>query len=285
MSTKPIIANNATDNSDPTAEPAVRHDVHIVLGSKGGIGKSWVASALIQWARGDGRGGPRSKYVPAVDVLGFDTDPLNPTLSAFKHLGVRYVSALDSKTDQINAAGLDDLIERACNHTAGPVVVDVGSAGFVAMANYLLSGDIAAVMHDTGKRLVLHAVVTGGQAREDTLNGMRALAEQFPASIPLVVWVNEWDQPFAYKQGDVLIDFETCPDYLAQKDRIHGVMRLLRPSQLHRAAIDEMLRVHATFVEITGQTTSHLATMMSRQRVRQVQLALFAQIDRVMADV
>jgi hypothetical protein len=85
--------------------------------------------------------------------------------------------------DQINVAAVDSLIEQIATKPSASVI-DNGSASFAPMGRYLVSNGIAEHLAGHGRRLVLHAVVIGGQPAVDTIRGLVALLEQFPKSVP-----------------------------------------------------------------------------------------------------
>jgi MinD-like ATPase involved in chromosome partitioning or flagellar assembly len=144
--------------------------VHLTLQGKGGVGKSVVATLLAQYLRDKG-----------IAAKCFDADPLNQTLAGFAGLGVTKVDLMETteKGRRINPRRFDDLVEQiALQPGENHVIVDTGSSSFVALVHYLVSNDVAAVLSQAGHELVVHTVVTGGQALLDTLHGVAQLVKQ-----------------------------------------------------------------------------------------------------------
>lgn len=244
------------------AQTGIRQDVHCTLQAKGGVGKSFIAWVLAQWHAERGR-----------PVAAFDTDPLNVTFSAFEAFKAEHILILDE--DQINVDGMDDLIEKTI-HATGPSVIDNGASSFLPMARYLMANNIAGVLADHNRRLVVHTVVVGGQSALDTLGGMVAILSQFPAEIPVVVWVN---QHAGIYDADGL-GFEETKAYRDNKDRISGVIYLPHENPLtHGRDVAAMLARHLTFAEAVASPDFKI---VAKSRLLQVRDALFAQLDRVL---
>ena len=66
-----------------------------------------------------------------------------------------------------------------------------------------------------GHELVIHTVVTGGQALLDTVNGFAQLVSQFPEEALFIVWLNPYWGPIEHEGKR----FEQMKAYTANKDR------------------------------------------------------------------
>ena len=69
------------------------------------------------------------------------------------------------------------------------VIVDTGSSAFVPLLHYMLSNEVQAILSQGGHQLVVHTIVTGGQALLDTLHGAAQLVKQLDAA-RFVIWLN-----------------------------------------------------------------------------------------------
>lgn len=232
---------------------------------KGGVGKSFIASLLIQWHQANN-----------LPVMAFDTDPINRTLSAFPALSAQPIRLLNE--DRINTDGVDGLIEAAVTG-AGASVIDNGAASFLPMARYLVSNDIASILEQYNRRLVLHTVVVGGQVALDTLRGMAALLGQFPPSVPVVVWVNEYNGLF---EADGLT-FEETRAYQDNKARIAGVVHLAPLDPLtHGRDVATMLARQVVFDEAIASPDFRI---VAKSRLSQVRRAVFEQLDTILGSI
>ena len=101
-------------------------------------------------------------------------------------------------------------------------VIDKGSASFMPLSRYLVEGDIAGLVEDGGKRPWDPAMLDSGKA-------LVAVVEQFPPSVALVAWINEFFGPIVTKTGEV---FERTPLY-QQKPAPY-----LRPRAVERLSHD-----------------------------------------------
>jgi len=237
--------------------------VHFVLQGKGGVGKTFAASLLAQYYLEQG-----------APLICLDTDPVNGSFSAIRALGARHVGLLAG--DRIDVDALDDLVQRVLTEDAH-FVIDNGAASFVPLSRYLVEHDIAALIAGSGKQVVVHTILTGGPAMLDTAKALEAVVEQFPPSVELIVWLNEFFGPIVTEAGEV---FERTPLYQRNRARITGLVRLerLNPDTFGRNLRD-MLARQMTFSEADQSLEFRI---VARQRLRQVwrpirnQIALIA---------
>ena len=235
---------------------------HISLQGKGGVGKSVVASLLAQYRQDKG------KLEQCVD-----TDPVNATLSGYKNLPTKRLDLL--KDNRINESQYDELIETIISAPVdSDIVVDTGAVSFVSLTSYLMENDAFDVLAAENKTVVLHVVITGGQAMTDCLAGLDALATQVPLSVIIVVWLNEYFGP-VQSGGKKFEDMQVYKDHA---DRIFGVVTLHQRSELFIADTQRMLEQHQTFADIIDDKK---ITFMSRNRLRIVRDELWQQLDNI----
>jgi hypothetical protein len=125
-----------------------------------------------------------------------------------------------------------------------------------------------------GHELVIHTVVTGGQAQLDTINGFLQLAGQFPAEASFVVWLNPYWGPIEH-QGK---PFEQLRAYLERKSRVAAIVHLpaLKEETFGRDLRD-MLQARLTFDEALAAAS---LAIMTRQRLKIVKGQLFGHLDK-----
>jgi hypothetical protein len=231
---------------------------HLVLQGKGGVGKSLIASVLAQWLTSRGR-----------EPLCIDTDPVNRTFSGYAALKVQAVDILED--DEINPRRFDDVIERV-DAARNDIVIDNGASSFVPLSHYLLSNDVPSLLAELQHPLVVHTVITGGQALQDTLHGFTQMAAQFPASVELVVWLNPYWGPIVHEGKE----FEELRAYVAHQDRIAAIVRIpTLKAETFGADLINMLRARVTFEQALAAPAR---TIMERQRLKRIRDQLFAQL-------
>lgn len=225
--------------------------VHMVLQGKGGVAKTLAAILLSQFLRSLGKN-PKC----------FDSDPVNATFTAFKALDVTRIEIMSG--DEINARAFDQLIEMIIAHD-GDVVVDNGASSFIPLASYMLQNDVAGLLESMGRKLVIHTIITGGQAVLDTLNGFSAVMSQFPDGPEFVVWLN----PFF---GPIEVDgkpFQKMKVYTDNKDRITGIIQMPELKvETFGHDLRDMLQDKLTFDEALA---SDSLPLMVRQRLKMSQ--------------
>lgn len=236
--------------------------VHITLQGKGGVGKSFVSSLLVQHMRAKGE-----------PVVAVDTDPVNATLAGYGAFGARRLELMEAGS--LNERKFDALVEQVLSEDTN-FVIDNGASSFIPLSYYLAENDAINLIADHGKQVVIHTVVTGGQAMLDTLNGFGSLATQMPATAELVVWLNEFF-------GDIEADgksFEDMKVYANNKDRVRGIVRIARQTgSTFGEDVKVMLDNKLTFNEVAELPQFGL---MAKSRLAKVKKAIFEQLDVVL---
>lgn len=237
-----------------------QYQVPFVLQGKGGIGKSFVALLI-------------SQYLKQTDqnVLCLDTDPINGTLSSFPALDVRSISLLEGN-GVINERHFDEMMEsifQADSH----VVVDDGAASFTPLSSYLLDNEAFEAIHEAGKEVVIHSVIAGGLAQDNTVSDFVNLTIHLPENVQVVVWLNEHFGPIESNGKS----FEEMKGYLEQKDRIRAIVRLPKHTEnTFGQDLAVMMKARMTFEEALS---SNQFFVMSKQRLNIVQRSIFEQLE------
>jgi hypothetical protein len=233
--------------------------IHIILQGKGGVGKSVAAALLAQYKASKG-------CVP--DCI--DTDPVNATFHAYKALNVRRLQIMDA--DEIDPRSFDALVE-VFAAARSDLIVDNGASSFVPLSHFLISNQVPALVSEMGHELLVHTVVTGGQALQDTLGGFAQLVTQFPSDVQFVVWLNPYWGPIEHEGKD----FEQMKSYVANKERVSAIVRL--PSlkrETYGRDLSDMLKHRLTFAEALASSS---LTIMTRQRLKIIRDQVFGQLE------
>lgn len=241
--------------TEAVSEPST---VHLILQGKGGVGKSYVAALLAQYLR--------TKPGP---VTCLDVDPVNATFSQYASLGAQHVEVM--RNGAIFERRFDDLVERLCTEP-GSFVIDSGATTFVPLWNYICRNDVLALLRASGRRVLIHSVVAGGQALTDTIQGFESVA-QTVTDRSIVVWVNEFF-------GEVSAEGKTFDQFKAAQanaDKLLGVVFLPeRNPQTFGEDIRQMLTERFLFEQARK---SPKFSLVAKQRLTIVQRDLFQQLD------
>lgn len=187
--------------------------IHFILQGKGGVGKSMIAAMLFQYYQEGG-----------YEVFGYDTDPVNQTLSSFKEFSsqIKQINIMQDDGDNIDSRKFDLLLEELAEASPDShVIIDNGASSFIALAAYIADSDMLNILEENGHRVYLHTVITGGQALLDTLNGFNKLVCTFP-NAEIVVWKNPYF-------GKLAIDNMGFNDFKVIKnnnERIHAEIEI-----------------------------------------------------------
>jgi hypothetical protein len=232
--------------------------VHFSLQGKGGVGKSYVASLLAQYHQ--------DKKFPVACI---DADPVNFTLSGYKALDAQRLNLMQDGA--LVERNFDQMMERIVA-TDSHFIVDSGAPTFLPLSNYLIENDAFRILDEAGKTSIVHVVIAGGQALEDTLLGLARLSEQLPVETELVVWLNEY---FGLIHADGK-NFEQMKVYEEYRHRITALVRIpQQTSTTFGTDVREMLERRLTFSEI--ESHEHFG-LMARQRLVSVKRAIFEQL-------
>ena len=232
--------------------------VNLVLQGKGGVGKSLVATLLAQFYKSKGH-----------NIRCIDTDPVNQTFSQYAAIGAQHLKLMDG--NQLDRRRFDTLIDDISN-TNDSFVIDNGAASFIPLWHYMVENSVVQFLRQANRRLLIHTVLTGGQAFADTLTGFKSLAEtSLPRSV--VVWVNEY---FGHVRRDGKT-FDEMTVYRDNQEKVAGLLTLYKRSpDTFGRDIEEMVSRKLTFDEVLQAPG---LTLMSKQRLRMVQRETFEQLE------
>jgi len=234
--------------------------VHFILQGKGGIGKSFISALIAQFIQ---QADP--------DVLCLDTDPVNATFSSFPALKARSVALMEAN-NLIDESRFDDMMEEIFN-TDSNVVVDNGAASFTPLSSYLLDNEAFTAIQEAGKEVVVHSVIAGGLAQDNTVSDFLNLTSQLPEGVQVVVWLNEHFGPIE-ANGKT---FEEMKAYLENKERVSAIIRLpKRTENTYGKDLAAMLKKRYTFQEALG---SDAFRVMSKQRLKIMQRSIYEQLE------
>ena len=233
--------------------------IHIILQGKGGVGKSFIASTLAQY-----------KESQAHKPLCIDTDPVNATFYGYKGLDVKQLKIMEA--DEINPRSFDALVEMIASAT-DDVIIDNGASSFVPLSHFLISNQVPALLAEMGHELVVHTVITGGQALIDTVSGFSQIVSQFPSEALFVVWLNPYWGPIEHDGKS----FEQMKAYTANKGRVSAIIQIpALKKETYGRDLSEMLQERLTFDEALALSS---LTIMTRQRLKIIKDQLFGQLD------
>jgi hypothetical protein len=237
---------------------------HFVMQGKGGIGKSYIACLIAQrYLRNGG----------AADVECVDTDPVNKTLCSYASLKAMRLELLEKGA--VKERNFDMLMERILREDKH-FVVDNGATSFLPISRYLSLTNSLELIAQTGKKVVVHSVVVGGQELLDTLHGLDTLASSLAPSADLVVWLNEHNSPVVSEDGKC---FEEMKVFETHRARIAALVRLPEPpSEMFREDLRAMTSRRLTFAEAAEHAEFPI---MSKQRLAQTARAIFSQLEQV----
>jgi hypothetical protein len=234
--------------------------INLILQGKGGVGKTMCAAMIAQYRTEQGH-----------PPLCIDTDPVNATFSGYKALEVHRLDILEG--DEINTRKFDALIELVAKSSAEDAIIDNGASSFVPLSHYLISNRVPKLLQGMGHDLIIHTVITGGQALLDTVSGFAQLATQFPAECRFVVWLNPYWGPIEH-DGKT---FEQMKAYTTSKGRVAAIVKIpdLKDETFGRDFSD-MLQQRLTFDQALALDA---LTIMTRQRLAIVKQEMFQQLE------
>ena len=247
---------------------ADRPRVHFTLQGKGGVGKSLVSSLLAQ-------------YLQRCDkpVSCIDTDPINDTLNQYRGLEVEHLDLM--RDGRVDERAFDELMERVLSDHRS-FIVDCGATSFVPLTNYLEENSAFEMLRAQGREVIVHSVVTGGQACRDTVVGFKVIAERSaPGSI--VVWLNEYFGPIQVDSdaGGQMVrkGFRELKAYEDNRNAVLGIVTLpRRNADTFGRDVQEMVSQKLTFREV-GESPHW--SIMAKSRIAVVERELYSQLKAI----
>jgi hypothetical protein len=265
MAQRPLPAPEAS-SACPASQTTIktissdRQTIHMTLQHKGGVGKSFVANCIAQFYLQQNR-----------PVTVVDADPSNKSLAAYKALNVE---ALDIMTanNTVNSRAFDDIIDHIIASDKD-FVIDNGATNFLPFMAYLVDNNVAEVLAENGRDLVVHVPIVGAEAMLETIQGFDDIARNLGGQARIVVWLNEALKGAIQPGGK---DFEATPVYSRHKDRISALLRVPHHvSELFAQDMDHLLTKKMTFDEAINSPDFRL---MAKQRLKQIQREIFDQL-------
>ena len=236
--------------------------IHMILQGKGGVGKSMIAATLAQY-----------KLAKGQTPLCIDTDPVNATFHGYKAIPVQQLNIIEG--DEIRTRNFDAIIE-LIDSSKDDVIIDNGASSFVPLSHYLISNKVPELLKEMGHELIIHTVITGGQALLDTMSGFSQIVVQFPEQVLFVVWLNPYWGPIMH-DGKY---FEQMKAYTANKSRVSAIIQIPElKEETYGRDFSGMLQARLTFDEALAMET---LTIMTRQRLKITRTQLFGNLDNAM---
>ena len=233
--------------------------VHLMLQGKGGVGKSFVASMVAQYLK--------DRHYPVVVV---DADPVTQTLAGYTALGVERLNLFDGQG--INTKNYDPLFVRTIEDDTN-FVIDNGPSTFFPLCNYMDESRVTSMISDSGKQVVIHIVITGGQGLYETLSDFSKLAKIFPDHVRFAIWLNPYWGPIE-ADGKTFTDFKV---FKSNEDRVAGVVDI-PGSQTFDRDLSDMLILNLSFDEVVQSPAFGL---IARSRLLKMKDAIYNQLDTV----
>ena len=238
-------------------------EVHFVVQSKGGVGKSFVAKLLAQYLK------DRSD-----DKLNcFDTDPDTPTFSKYQALKPKYVNIKADDRPVINIKKFDGLLDELIDDK-GIAVIDTGISTFDPLMTYIAEANVDAMLVSENVRMVMHVPLTGGQAKNECIKGLARVLQSIDAQV--VVWLNEHLHGAIQEQGKPFESFGVYQENLA---KIAGVVRIpVVNADTYGDDIKQMTEHNATFHEVAKSAEFG---RWARTRLTEYRNIIWAELDQV----
>ena len=237
--------------------------LHLTLGDKGGIGKSFIAALLAQYYLDNTRD---------VDLTCLDMDPKNRTFSRYAGLDVDF---LDVQTDgDIDKMKFDLFVNRVLTaDEKGKVIADVGGNIYISLTDYLRVNEVLQLFIAEGVEVILHIPIVGAGDLFPTLKTLDELMGSTPAEAQAAIWINQ-------KNGRVEHNgksFEESERYEDYRSRIRAVTYIPLWRSDMQISVATMLEEAVTFNDAMRLP---VLDIMGKQRVKMAQRYLYQAIER-----
>lgn len=175
------------------------------------------------------------------------------------------VKSLDMiENDEINQRKFDEIIELIAQ-SQGDTVIDNGASSFIALSTYIKEMCIPEIWQSLGHELIIHTVITGGQALNDTLIGFAQMANHLRGNTKFIVWLNPY-------WGEVKSEGKTFEQMNVYKTNKESITALIQIPELKQETfghdLSAMLNQNQTFDEAISDPDK---TIMTWQRLKIMQ--------------
>jgi hypothetical protein len=240
------------------------NNVHFVMQGKGGVGKSLIAVLVTQYLQSLG-----------YKVICADTDPVNATFAQYRSLDVAHIEI--ARDGNVIQSKFDPLVEMIVK-TDADFVIDNGAATFLPLTKYLAENDIFQIMSEHGKKVFVHTVLTGGQAKTDTYNGFAELLGKVNKYAKVVVWENEFWGKVEY-EGHLISDtklFKTAD----VAGKIAGIVKIIDRSQSD-AFVEDLKKMTSRHLTLSDVNASEDFNFLAKNRLKKIVDSIFLDLDQV----
>ena len=236
--------------------------VNLVIGTKGGIGKSFVAATLAQYA---------TEILTAARrrlPLCFDIDPSCRTFSCLKGLKVSFLDIITEK--EIDKRKFDALFQNICNSDKEDmVIIDSGGNTYIPLVKYMANNEIFELLLEEQHEITLHIPISGGAELLTTMRCFAELGVATPEEVRLVPWLNPFHGSLEYK-GQT---FENTTFYQDLSPRIPGIVALPSWASDMEVDVTELFKANKTFEEGIQDGSNNI---IIRQRLRTAKRKLYS---------
>lgn len=240
------------------------NNIHFVMNSKGGIGKTWVATLLAQYLKKDG------KLVACAD-----TDPLTKTFFKFKSLDVAAIEIYEN--GKINQSKFDPIIENILS-TDCDYVIDTGGSTFIDLTKYIEDNNVFGTLHDAGKKVFIHTPIVGGNSAIDSVTGFDNILKIKSSQFKIVVWENEFNE-LVKTDGNFTLDAILFKSAI-KSGKVSGCVKIKyrKDSDTFSADISKMTANFMTFDDVSK---SDDFGYMAKNRIKTVMTDLYTELDKL----
>ncbi len=218
--------------------------INMTLGTKGGIGKSFVAAVLAQYLMDN---------VLTKPPVCIDLDYVTQTFANYRGLDVQYID-LETEGD-IEKRKFDTFVFRVAESSDDDVfVVDCGGNTFKPLMSYMTVNDVFNMFLGMGNAIIIHIPIMGGQELEDTMSALRDIITATPEKAMVSVWINQYHG--AVESGGK--SFEQSLTYAETKGRIRSITYIPKWPDDMRQDVSEMLKERVTFDTAQNLDRFHL---------------------------
>lgn len=207
--------------------------VHLMLGSKGGIGKTFILCYLTDLLWSEGR---------LLSVI--DTDTANVWLRKAKHFKTITFNMYDSE-NLISFEKVPEIFDMFPNRD---LVIDTGANSYSAMREYLVNGGSDEIKY-RGLKLMIHVPVVPGSAFTECINCIEELAD-LNFDCKYSIWLN--NSAIAKSQPITVNDFLAHPVYKKLEKYEPCITELPVCDPLHRRLVNEIHDNYYSLAEIAN---------------------------------
>ncbi len=222
--------------------------LYIIMGSKGGIGKSSISALLAEYLIDQNK-----------EVFCIDLDAENASFASYEKLNAHHINSKDEGTGEIDKSKFDEIIPLILDNKEKDIVIDTGSTTYTPFSSYFKENKLHDLLKDEDINYTVVGIVMGGGNTLDSLRSLDKISNDLNDA-KLIIFNNQLISSTDY-DGTKLTDTKA---FKKLKDKVTAVINIPKKSGYVFDNISDFAQKRILFSDLD---TSDLGIMERRRLI------------------